>query len=185
VLQNGNLGYGCLQGKFNFLIKFIMSFIDTLQKGEFIALLKATFQEILNEQNGDNKQTKNPKKEYYSLGEVANFLMVTKQTLHNWAKHNLIKKYIIGGRTLLRLKEIVDRMESSPSSFGGNRDYAYRDHEGFNLAKFELRKFSTIHYKIMGKKSISPEEKAFYIDYCNTHKRLNLLDDTLLDSKEE
>ena len=54
---------------------------------------------------GENQQNK-----YYSADKICELLGITKPTLHEWRKRNIIKTYKIGSRVYYRWDEIEKAM---------------------------------------------------------------------------
>ena len=108
-----------------------------MQKAEFFALIKEAVQEAILSNNKDlhikSNNTDN-KKEYSTIKEVAEYFKVSRQTVHtSWIKKGTVKKYKIGGRTLLKITDIEKTMIDLPHMFGNGRDYSYKNPKSFTV----------------------------------------------------
>ena len=82
-------------------------YLAAMTKSEFASFVKATFQDIINEQKKTIKEIlPTDNSEYCTIVSLTERFKVTKATVHNWAKRGTIKKYKVSGRTLYKLAEI-------------------------------------------------------------------------------
>lgn len=93
-----------------------------MEKAEFKALFKESLIDALNAvdlrgflQKGIDEM---PKKENATVGEVAKYFKVTRQTIYNWINKGIVTKYKIGGRSLFKIPEIEEKMKTQPYIFG-------------------------------------------------------------------
>ena len=146
-------------------------YLENMNKGEIKALIKDTFKELISEHKqgiiSDVKSTN----EYSTIKETAEYFKVTPQTIHtSWIKKGLVTKYKIGGRSLLKIKEIEIKMKDTPYLFGKGRDYSYRSPDSYTLMNKERNKYYNIKNKLNAGKEISTNEKIFYEDYLIKQK---------------
>ena len=136
-----------------------------LTKGQFEASIKQMVLEAIKESGFTLEKQLNSNSEYSTIKEVTDHFKVTKPTIYNWKKKNLVTSYPHVGRILYKIKEIEETMRKMEFAFGNGRDYSYKD---ILLSQDQLdrnRYLSLNYYRTFGKIP-SKEDLVFYNNYC-------------------
>lgn len=101
-------------------------FLDNLTKGQFEASIKQMVLEAIKESGFTLEKQLNSNSEYSTMKEVTDHFKVTKPTIYNWKKKNLVTSYPHVGRILYKIKEIEETMRKMEIAFGSGRGYSYK-----------------------------------------------------------
>ena len=149
-------------------------YLYSLTKGQFEASIKQMVLEAIKESGFTLEKKLNSNSEYSTMKEVTDYFKVTKPTIYNWKRRNLVTSYPHVGRILYKIKEIEENMRKMEFAFGNGRDYSYKD---LLRSQDELDRNRYLHLNgsVMFGRIPSKQDLVFYYDYCQKNHLTNEL----------
>ena len=139
--------------------------LQTLTIDQFKTVLQESFKSFLNQMKSELQEVSKEESNLVNIKVVMEKLQVTKPTIYNWIKKDIIKSQKIGGKVLFDLAVILKDIKSNDLKFGRGRSYLYKTATDLNQETKEDRKYTRIHWKIIAKQPLTEEEENFYKNY--------------------
>lgn len=140
-------------------------FLDNLTKGQFEASIKQMVLEAIKESGFTLEKQLNTNDEYSTMKQVTQHFKVTKPTIYNWKKKNLVTSYPHVGRILYKIKEIEETM--------GKMEIQLVSIPEDQESKDKARYLNLISNKAIGKMP-NEDEVKFYTEFCKINNVPNL-----------
>ena len=144
--------------------------LQTLTIDQFKTVLQESFKSFLNQMKSELQEVSKEESNLVNIKVVMEKLQVTKPTIYNWIKKDIIKSQKIGGKVLFDLAVILKDIKSNDLKFGRGRSYLYKTATDLNQETKEDRKYTRIHWKIIAKQPLTEEEEIFYKNYKELKK---------------